>query len=260
MGTVLVRDFFLGVATVLQDLNPQWRRWGEIELVRDANFGQRALATFLPPSCSRIDAIRLDPGTRQNLRLVVSGRVEPGDGSDMRGIAFLGATRNMGADGITPGTVPSIVDSDTMDTSNPDWHTDTPDVTVIEIVADKTFPLDFYVSPPVHASTPVWLEVKWLAEPKRLVAGPKGAERYVEGGAGANETLSIGDQYEIDLQNYVVAMALLKGSKNVQNLPKAQVHTQLFIQSINAQAQVYSGVSPALTALPFAAQVPAAGG
>jgi hypothetical protein len=67
--------------------------------------------------------------------------------------------------------------------------------------------------------------------------------------------LGINDQYVEDLHNYVVAIALMKGSKNMQNLPKAQAHAALFTASINAQAAAATGVNPNLKLLPFAAEL-----
>ena len=63
--------------------------------------------------------------------------------------------------------------------------------------------------------------------------------------------LGVTDQYTEELHHYVVAMLLLKGSKDFQNLPKSQYHAGLFMQSINTQAQVAGMANPNLKVLPF---------
>lgn len=256
--TTRVRDFLESVCRLLQDLDPQFTRWPERELVTYTNLGQRALAKYLPIVGARSDAIRLKPGTRQDLTLVQAAYLKPGDGSaaaDSYGISLSkGLMRNMGADGLTPGRAVRLVESATLDAVDPLWHTKQ-GTAVRELAFDKTLPLVFWVSPAVPAAGQVWVELPWVAEPRRVPdGGAQGAEVYLASGASA-ALLGIHDQFVEDLLNYVVAMALLKGSKNVQNLPKAQTHVGLFTASINAQAAALTGVNPNLKMLPFAAEV-----
>lgn len=261
--TTLVRTFLGSVSTVLQDISPQWSRWPEAELVVYANYAQRAIAKYLPQAGSRADAIQLTPGTKQDLTKVLAAKIKPGDGStaaDTYGIALLDVIRNMGADGATPGRVVRICDRYAKDTNDPDWHTKVGTV-VREFIYDKALPRVFYAVPGVHASTPVWVEVQWMAEPTRIPdGGVPGSEKYNADGTGASATpnalMGIHDQFIEDAQNYVVAMALLKGSKAFQNVPKAQIHAGLFTASINAQAAVLTGVNPNLKTLPLSDQIP----
>lgn len=256
--TTLVRTFLRSVCTTLQDITPQFSRWTEIELVTYANYGQLAMAKYLPQVGARVDSIKLAPGTKQDLTKVLAANIIPGDGSasvDTFGISLMrGPMRNMGADGATPGRAIRLVDSATLDAINPDWHTATGAV-ARELVFDKEQPKAFWAVPGAPASPAVWVQVPWLAEPKRITAGGEpGAEIYAFGGA-STALLGVHDQYVEDLHNYVVAIALMKGSKNMQNLPKAQVHAGLFTASINAQATAITGVNPNLKLLPFAAEI-----
>jgi hypothetical protein len=248
--TTTVRDFLQGVSTTLMD-SPQFSRWPEVELVRYINYGQRAIAKYLPHAGSRVDAIRLQNGTRQDLTRVLAANIIPGDGStaaDTYGIALIELRKNMGANGSTAGRVIRIVDRYTADTSDPDWHTRTGS-SIKEYVFEKHTPKSFEVRPGVTGN--VWAEVSWMAEPAFVAAGgAPGSEVYAADGS-STVRLGIHDQYVEDLHNYVVGMALLKGSKNVQNMPKAQLHIGAFTSSINAQSAVISGVNPNLKQLPF---------
>lgn len=255
----LVRDFLLGVSTTLQDVNPQGRRWPELELARYANFAQRTIAKYLPHLSTAVEPIRLAPGTKQDLTKVLAANIKASDGTtteDRYGIAFVGALRNMGADGLTPGRAVRPGDRAHKDLANPDWHVATADTVVREVMHDRAVPLTFFVSPPVHASTAVWLDIEWMREPRRIVETGASSSAFVRyaadgSGAGSADVMGIRDAQIEDAHNYVVAVALLKGSKNVQNLPKAQVHAGLFLQSLNAQALALTGTNPNLKLLPF---------
>jgi hypothetical protein len=256
-ATTRVRDFLWSVCTTLQDISPQYQRWTERELVVYTNYGQLAIFKFLPQAGSATDAIRLRPGSLQDFSVVTAGDIRPGDGSsptEKRGFALMGMTRNMGADGQTPGRVVRVGDRYTLDTNDPDWHTRSGTV-VREFIFDPKFPRRAYVNPPVPASPAVWVEVEWMVEPSKIPdGGAPNAPVYAFDGS-STTLLGIADQNVEDLHNYVVAMALLKGSKNVQNVPKAQLHGQAFTTSINAQAEIVTGVNPNLKALPFIDQI-----
>lgn len=259
-ATTLVREFLRSVCITLQDISPQYSRWPEHELVIYANYAQRAIAKFLPLAGSRVDSIKLTPGTKQDLTKVLLANIVPGDGSspaNTYGIQLLDVVKNMGANGTTAGRVVRVGDRYTKDNNDPDWHTRV-DTVVKEYYYDKNIPKVFYVVPGVHASTPVWVEIAWMAEPRLItVGGEPGSEIYKYDGSNA-ELMGIGDQFIEDAHNYTVAIALMKGSKSNQNMPKASAHGQLFISSINAQAAAISGTSPNLKVLPFADSIPGA--
>jgi hypothetical protein len=258
-STILVRDVIVGVQSALQDANPAFRRWPETDMIRYANYARMALAKYLPQVSSRTDDIKLSASAVQSLDRVSAANIRPGDGSvaaDTDGIAFMRAVCNMGIDGLTVGkAIRGAVDRYIKDAYEPTWLTETGDE-VLEIVFDKNQPLRFYVSPALPTSGNRWIRVQWMANlPPLPAAGAPGAEKYVVGGSEAARVLGVPDAFAEDVQNYMIAAALLKGSKNMQNVPKAQLHAQAFIQSINAQAQVATGTNPNLTVLPFISEL-----
>jgi hypothetical protein len=256
-ATTRVRDFLWSVCTTLQDISPQYQRWPERELVVYTNYGQLAIFKFLPQAGSSTDAVRLRPGSLQDFSVVSAANILPGDGSsptEKRGFSLMGMTRNMGPDGLTPGRVVRVGDRYTLDTNDPDWHTRNGTV-VREFIFDPKFPRRAYVNPPVPATPAVWVELEWMVEPTRIAEPTNPASPLYAYDGTSTVVLGIADQNVEDLHNYVVAMALLKGSKNVQNVPKAQLHAQAFTTSINAQAEIVSGVNPNLKALPFIDQI-----
>jgi len=91
-----------------------------------SNDAQKAIAKYIPFACSRVDAIKLKPGTKQSIDVIAAADVKPGDGSvaadQVFGNFLNDIVRNMGADGLTPGRTISVIARDMMDSSNPNWH------------------------------------------------------------------------------------------------------------------------------------------
>ena len=156
-----------------------------------------AIAKYLPQAGARSDSIKLRAGTKQDLTKVLAADIKPGDGStaaDTYGIALLDVVRNMGVDGMTPGRVIRVVDRETRDNNDPDWHSKSGAV-MREYVAEKSLPKVWYAVPGVPTGTAVWADINWLAEPKRIPAGgAPGSEIYLADGA-SSELLGINDQF-----------------------------------------------------------------
>lgn len=248
-----VRSVIATIQSQLQDNAPAYRRWPETEVIAALNYAQMALAKFLPQVSSRTDTIKTAAGARQDLSKVLAAEIINGDGTaavDVYGIALQRVLCNMGSNGGTVGrAVRGPVDRYQKDCYEPTWLTDT-GTDVLEIVFDKKQPLQFWISP-TPANRP-WLRVQWMANPAKLPdGGAPGAELYASGGAQQSTVIKVPDQFAEDLVNYVVAVLLMKGSKNTQNMQKAQLHAGWFVNSINTQATVATGQNPNLTALPF---------
>lgn len=253
-STILVKDFLFRVSTQLLDLSPQFERWGEVELVDALNDGQRVIAKLLPHTCSRVDAMKLAPGTRQSIALVRAANIIPGDGSaavDTYGQMLLGVHRNLGTDGATPGNTLRIVDRDVLDATQPDWHTKSG--APREYTYDPRTPKVFYVSPGVPAAGNTWVEVSFVADPAPV---PNTGGLFAKSG---NSTikLSIDDRNVDDLFYYVMARANLKEAEYGGNANLAASYTQMFINSMNGQVAAVTGVNPNLKNLPMNPGAPA---
>lgn len=246
-ATTLVRDVLFRVSDALQDLKPQFKRWTQASLVTYLNDGQRAIAKYVPPSCSRVDAVKLAPGTKQSLALIPAASVIPGDGSDaidVSGNGLLSVVRNLGSDGLTPGNAIRIVDHDILDLYSPGWHTET-GTEVSGFVYDPRTPKIYYVTPGIPAATNVWVELSYLADPADIPAGGS----YGYQGSDAT-TISVDNKFTDDLVNYILARAYGKDSESASNQALAVSYGSQFVSSINAQATALTGVNPNLHALP----------
>lgn len=254
-GSVLVRDVLWRASVLLGDNAPQFERWPCAEMIRWLNDGQRAIAKYLPSAGSRVDALRLAPGTKQSIEAIASGAIVPGDGSApvaVRGNMLMSVSRNMGTDGATPGRAIRLVDRDMLDTLTPDWHT-TAGSPPAEYVFDPRLPKVFYVNPPVPGAGTWWAEVIYLADPVALLE----TDTYAFSGANDSK-ISVADVFADDLTNYIVARGQMKDAEFSVSMQSAGAFATMFINSINAQATAATGVNPNLEWLPFAPGAPAA--
>lgn len=257
-GTIKVREVLRRVSVLLQDIDPQYTRHGETELVDALNDAQRAIYTYLPSACSRIDAVKLAPGTMQTIESIAAANCKPGDGSTpavpVIGSLFLGLICNMGADGLTVGrAIRPIPDGrETLDALSPNWHAEAA-TAVTGYVFDPATPRHFHVTPGAHASTAVWVRMAWVAEPLLIPnTGTPGAETYLASG-GSTVTITVHDEHVPDLVNYVCARALMKNAQyGAATGMSAEAFAGLFTGSLNAKATAIMGYNPNLKKLPFA--------
>lgn len=246
-SSILVRDVFEQVSRHLVDFAPQFEHWTQVELLSYLNDGQRAIAKYLPTSCSRIDAIKLSPGTKQSIDFIPAANVKPGDGGaamDVHGNSVLSVSHLMGSSGTTPGRALRLVDRDVLDASQPGWHMTASSPT--QYTFDPRNPKVFYVCPGVAPATTLWAAVSYLADPVAIPAANYAAQ------GGVSTTISIDDKFADDLVSYMLARAYMKESEFAANANLSAAHANIFTSSINAQSAALTGVNPNLTTLPMA--------
>ncbi len=254
-ATILVREAIWRVSSLLQDISPQFVRHPEGEIVNWLNDAHLAITKFLPAAASRLDAIKLKPGSRQSIETIAALDCKPGDGSTpaapILGMQLLDVLRNMGPDGLTPGKSIRVVPREILDSQTRTWHTIAGPV-VDQYTHDPQTPRYFYVTPAVPATPVVWVEVAYNAQPVKVPnTGTPGAEIYKYDGVNTT-TISIADEYIDDLVNYVVARAYMKNAQFAGNDAKAGNFVAMFTSSLNAKVMVLTGHNPNLKRLPFA--------
>lgn len=256
MPTVLVREVLRRASVLLQDYAPQFQRQPEIEMVDWLNDAQVAIFKFLPLAGSRIDAVKLKPGTLQSIQAIAAADCKPGDGSSPAtitvGTQFLRAVNNMGADGLTPGNAVRLCKTADLDSQTPSWRTVTK-TAVASYMYDPTTPRYFEVTPAVPASPAVWVRIAYTAQPVKVPdGGAVGSEIYAASGS-SSQVISVADEHIDDLVNYIVARANMKPVQWA-DAGKAAAFTAMFTGSINAKVAAIMGNNPNLKALPMAAE------
>ena len=254
MPTVLMRDVLWRTSTMLQDTKPQFYRHLERDMVDAVNDGQVAITKFLPSSCSRVDAVRLVPGTKQSIQAIPAAFCKPGDGTTpavpIIGTQVLDVIRNMGADGLAPGRTIRLIPGKVQDAQDRDWHTSA-GTACKTYVFDPATPRYFWVFPGAHASTPVWVDIAYTAQPLKIPnTWTEGAELYASSGS-STQTITIADEHLDDLVNYTVARMLFKPSEWA-DAQKGNAFAAMFTGSLNAKVQALTGHNPNIRHLPMA--------
>lgn len=259
-STVLVKDVLLRASVLLNDSSPQFTGYSEREMVNALNDAQLAVFKYLPSAGSRVDSIKLVPGSRQSIESIPAASCIPGDGSTpsapILGMQLLDVIRNMGEDGETPGAPIRPTTREVLDVNSRNWHATT-GTEIRSSIFNPQAPRYFYVYPSPAAGSDVWVEIAYTAQPTRIPnTGTPGNELY--GADGASTTLiGVTDDMVEELVNYVVARCLLRAGEG--NEPgRAAVFAQLFTGGLNAKVAAMTGNNPNLKLLPFSPEPMAA--
>lgn len=197
MGTILASAILSKVSIDLNDTSNV--RWPQSELLAWLNDGQRN-AAVLKPSCStEVQAVLLTAGkTKQTIPSTA--------------VSLLDSICNMGADGITPGTVVQMAERTTLDRTVPTWHSDANALGYIVHVIPSTDGSTFYVYPKAPA-TSWYIECVFAVSPAEV--------------ATVGSAITIDDIYSPALGFYVLARAY---GKNKSDAASVALSTGYFAQ------------------------------
>lgn len=204
MPTITAQTIVDRAQITLQDTTAV--RWSEAELLGWLNAGQREVCMLRPSAFTKLAAQATVAGTKQAL---------PADG-----ITVIDVTRNMGANGTTPGRAIRKVPREVLDSNVPGWHTVTATAEVLHWTFDPQAPKTFYLYPPSTGANQV--EVLYAATPPEVALGA---------------VISIDDIYEQALMDYVLYRAYSKDSGEAAIAARAAAHRTAFENSLGLKAQ-----------------------
>lgn len=205
MPTLTATAVISRVSTLLQDSTNI--RWPVAELLQYMSDAQREIVAFKPDACVKTAVATLASGTKQAL---------PADGTSLIDI-----TRNMGANGATPGRAPRAVTREILDAQNPSWHASTPGAEVIHYTFDPQNQKAFYVYPPQPATGQGSLELVYAAAPAEVT----------EGGS-----LQLDDVWLPAIVNYTLYRCHSKDAEYAANANLAVAYYQAFVAQIGGRA------------------------
>lgn len=216
MGTILASVIIDAAHELAQDEAPDEadQTWTTTQALHWLNEGQLAICSLKPDAKTINHAIQLAPGTKQ----MITGR------------QLLSVIRNMGNDGTTPGRAIRLVDRGIKDESDPDWHSATVATVVKEYVMDDDDEQNFYVSPPVHASTPVYAEVLEALNPTNV--------------PDTTAPIDIDDIYAPPLIEWIMYRFFGRDSEVTPNFVRANNYLQNFYNLLQVKAKVDRTYSP----------------
>ena len=220
-GTLTGANLISRIQDILQDTTSI--RWPEAELLRYVNDAQREVCNLRPESTATTANVALVVGTKQSL--------------PTGGLRLIKVTRNMSsaAGSATGKRAVRLVDSDILDTQEPDWHDPTVSgdathaTTVKHYIFDEDNPRSFYVYPGA-STTSTFLEIVYSGAPTDL--------------ANTSATISVDDIFGNAIIDYVLFRCYLKDAEFAGNQQRAGTHYQLFAGSLGAGGQAQFNVSP----------------
>jgi len=228
-GTLTGTALLTRIRNVLQDTTNV--RWTDSELRDYINDAQREIVNLRPESSSTTANLALVAGTKQTLPTA--------------GLRLINVVRNMSSEAAnaTGARAVRLVDSDILDTQEPDWHDptvsgDAAHVSVVKhFIFDEDSPRTFYVYPGVLVTnaSACFVEIIYSTSPTDLSAN--------------SSVLFIDDIYGNAVIDYVLFRAYLKDAEFAGNAQRANNHFQLFATSVGVGGQVQLATSPNMDAM-----------
>lgn len=210
MGTIRASAIVDRVHGLLRD--PSGVQWTTTELLRFLSDAQRAAVEIRPDINPKRVVMQMESGSRQDIPHNGTAYIhsDPNKGTPshqdyvaLSAFSLIECVRNMGADGATAGRAIRVVQRDVLDTSRPNWHSESHEnagVTSVNQVRSYVYDIRarswFYVWPAQvddGANDPHYVEVIYSGVPMEITA--------------ADTPIELDDVYQTVLLNYVLHRA-----------------------------------------------------
>lgn len=213
---MIAGDIIRKVRDGLQDDNQV--RWTDSELLDYLNAAILMLALVRPDSSQKNVAHKLTAGTKQSI---------PVDG-----LRFLKVSRNLGADGNTPGYPVTDAKLATLNALDRSWHKKTGKTYISSYAFDEKIPKEFYCHPPVSSSVNVYVDLYYSASPVPIID--------IED----EDPLIADDVYEAPIKMWMLHLAFAKELSSVSSQQLSARYENSFYQALGIKSKVDLNISP----------------
>jgi hypothetical protein len=183
--------------------------------IKYLNASIRALILVRPDAGAQTANVQLVPGVLQTLPATA--------------LRLLDITRNMGVDGLTAGKIVTPADRKHLDYSNLLWPAATGDTVIDNFSYDKENPRIYYVTPPAHATTAVYVEMQVAQLPTAVAL--------------STDELGINDVFFEPLVQYMLYKAFITDDEGVE-FQKAMAYMQNFFTLLQVELATSSAAGP----------------
>lgn len=212
MGTILASVLVDRVLELLQD--EKGIVWTSGQVLGWLNDAQIHIHAERPDASVDNHSLKMIKGTRQ---------LSPGT-------RLMGVTRNMGVDGLTPGSAIRLVERGIKDDFSPDWHNDAASLIVKEYVYDARSPDELYVWPPVDDSADVYIEVLETVVPASIPS--------------SSDPITLDDTYSAIMVEWALYRCLSRDSEENPNFQRAEQHHQNFFNMLGVKLKPDMSINP----------------
>lgn len=189
--------------------------WTQPEKLRWLSDAQREVVVYKPSATAITEAFQLVSG--KTLQTIPAA-----------GACLLDLTRNLGANGTTPGRAIRVIDRALMDAQAPNWHTDPPAASIDHYMFDPRVPRQFYVYPAPSAA--IYVELSYAKMPVELTT--------------VTDPLAVDDLYANACLDYVLSRAFAKDAEFAGNLNRALLHYNAFAQAVGIRGMSEAANKP----------------
>jgi len=183
--------------------------------IKYANSALRSLVLVRPDSSVKRTSVQLAAGTHQDV--------------PAEAIRLLAINRNMGTDGSTVGRIITPIGTELLNLTNQLWHQATAKTYIDHYMLDDENPRSFFVTPPVHATTAVYVEMEYSWIPTVYTA--------------TTDAIVVSDVYANPMIAWMLYKAYTVDDEEV-NFQKGQAHLTEFMNLLQVELQGGLRVSP----------------
>lgn len=183
--------------------------------IKYLNSALRSLVLVRPDSSVKRTSVQLVAGTHQDL--------------PTEAFRLVSINRNMGTDGLTAGKIITPIATELYNLSFQTWHNDTAKTYIDHYMIDDENPRTFFVTPPVHAVTAVYVEMEYSYMPTTITL--------------TSDSIVVADVFANPLIAWMLYRAYTVDDEEV-NFQKGQTHLQEFFNLLQVELKAGIGVSP----------------
>lgn len=211
---MLVSDILRDVRRLYADVEPPYRN-EDSDYIDMLNAALQQVVLVRPDANAVTVNHQLVPGTRQTI--------------PSTGFRLIDIIRNMDADGV-PGLPITKTTREALDSANADWHIEPGATELDNYVHDAKNPTVFYVTPPVHTTTPVYAEVVFSQSPDAV--------------SSQEEALPLDGVFSGAVKDWMLYLLYAQDSTSEDSPNKKLHHFQAFYQALGVEQQAGVAISP----------------
>lgn len=216
MAVTKVSDIIQRTKWTLHETTQQGTRWKNEELLVWLNEAYQAVVQIKPDATAANESIDLVAGSKQTI--------------PERGTRLIDCIRNTHPE--SAGEAVMIVSRKQLDSTRRGWHREPETKDIEHYIFDEMDPKNFYVYPPAENGAQLEVVYSTVPDPHPVTALTD------------DTVISLNDSYAPVIVDYIMYRAYSKDADHSENLNRAMMHYQAFMESLGRKVQTDMGTNP----------------